>query len=378
MSKKVPRFLICNGNPNSNLTHGGLPYNLLKTSKRYGFIDSGINLNYNKLRNSKFLWNLFQIFKYRSTGGFQWSDFYSNKLTKQILISSDDEANILSIFPFLPNYPWPKKWNVDFYIDATIIQIFNSYSLSGNLNKDYKDNILRREKISYMNAKNIICRSNWAAKSLINDYEINKNKIHIVPGGANLDLKKINNKSLFSLPKRPSKINPVVLGFLGVDWVRKGGGFLTSLAEIFSKNNIPMEIRVVGPKKNNIRFHPSLKYIGFLDKSKNLDSFVKEVRSWHYGTLFSKAEAYGISNRECLLLGVPVICHDIGGISSTLPKSNFGKIFNSNPNPKDVYKWILDSFNPYDKYIDLRKKLLEKQNEFTWDKSVKNLSEILE
>ena len=89
---------------------------------------------------------------------------------------------------------------------------------------------------------------------------------------------------------------------------------------------VPLEIRVVGPKKNNLPNHSYLKYIGFIDKSLELEHFIKEVTSWHFGTLFSKAEAFGISNRECLLLGVPVICHDVGGISSTLPESDFGKL----------------------------------------------------
>ena len=118
-----------------------------------------------------------------------------------------------------------------------------------------------------------------------------------------IDLKKINNQSLYSLPKRPSRINPVILGFLGVDWDRKGGDFLNSLADIFSENNIPLEIRIVGPKKNNIPSNPSLKYIGYLDKSKNIDSFIRELRSWHYGTLFLKQKLLGflIGNVYCLV-----------------------------------------------------------------------------
>ena len=80
---------------------------------------------------------------------------------------------------------------------------------------------------------------------------------------------------------------------------------------------MPLEIRVVGPEEKKLPQHSSIKYVGFINKSLDLDNFIEEVKSWHFGTLFSKAEAFGISNRECLLLGVPVICHDVGGISST-------------------------------------------------------------
>ena len=44
------------------------------------------------------------------------------------------------------------------------------------------------------------------------------------------------------------------------------------------------------------------------------------IRSWHFGCLFSSAEAYGISNLECLRLGVPVLARRVGGIPDTVPE----------------------------------------------------------
>ena len=241
----------------------------------------------------------------------------------------------------------------------------------------YKDKVIKRERLNYFNAKNIICRSKAAKISLIKDYKINKKKISIVPGGANLDLRKIQREKLLNIPLDPKNNKPIILGFIGLDWNRKGGEFLIKLAEFFKKKEVPLEIRVVGPKKNNLPNHSCLKYIGFIDKSLELEHFIKEVTSWHFGTLFSKAEAFGISNRECLLLGVPVICHDVGGISSTLPESDFGKLFEANPNPSKVYEWIMNILTPYSKYILLRKKIFDNFDLFTWNYSVSCLKEIL-
>ena len=58
--------------------------------------------------------NISQLIKSGKYGGFQWSEFYSKKILKQINFSSGETINILSIYPFLPSYPWPRKWNVDF------------------------------------------------------------------------------------------------------------------------------------------------------------------------------------------------------------------------------------------------------------------------
>ena len=46
----------------------------------------------------------------------------------------------------------------------------------------YKEEIIYREKINYKNAKRIICRSNWAVRSLLNEYQINKEKIFFLRG----------------------------------------------------------------------------------------------------------------------------------------------------------------------------------------------------
>ena len=151
----------------------------------------------------------------------------------------------------------------------------------------------------YLRANKIICRSNWAIKSLIEDYQIEESKISFVPGGANLDINQIDRSKLLTFPAKPSRNNPIIVGFIGLDWERKGGNFLIKLADTFRENNIPFEIRVVGPKKNTLPSHKCLKYVGFIDKFSNLDLFIKELKSWHFGTLFSKAEAFGISNREC-------------------------------------------------------------------------------
>ena len=377
MKKLNNRYLICNGDANSYTTHGGLPYNFFKTAKQYGLIDKAISLDLQKLKYWKLIWNFIQFLKHGKPQGFQWSEFYSKKLIKQIKHLEDQELSILSIYPLLPSYPWPNKWSVDFYIDATILQILNEYRLSNLISNSYKSQIINREKLNYLRANRIICRSNWAINSLIKDYQIDKSKISFVPGGANLDITRIDRSELLSFPPKPSVENPIILGFIGLDWDRKGGNFLIKLADTFNENNIPFEIRVIGPKQNTLPKHPCLKYVGFIDKFLNLDLFIKELKSWHFGTLFSKAEAFGISNRECLILGVPVICHDIGGISSTLPKYNFGKMFEANPSSLVVYNWLMDIFNPYEKYISLRKKLFKQYKSFTWDKTITNLIKVL-
>ena len=53
-------------------------------------------------------------------------------------------------------------------------------------------------------------------------------------------------------------------------------------------------------------------------------------------------------------------------------------MFDANPSPLTVYNWIMDIFDPYEKYISLRKLLLKQYESFTWDRTVKNLIKVLQ
>ena len=106
-----------------------------------------------------------------------------------------------------------------------------------------------------------------------------------------------------------------------------------------------------------------------------MDKFINEIQSWHFGTLFSKSEAFGISNRECFLLGVPVICFDVGGIRSTFPDDdyNYGRIFEPKEKIEVMANWISETLKDYSSYIQLRKKIYKHNQEFKWETTVRKL-----
>ena len=375
--KSTPRYLLCCGDVNDISTHGGLPYNLLESSKDTHLLDTGISLKTRKLIPLKLLWNLRQLLIYRNYGGFQYSELFSKNIIRQSFLDKNIKLNILSIAPFLPHYKWSDNWSVDFYIDATNKQIFEDYKKGININNIYKNNIFHREKIAYKRARRIICRSQWAADSISNDYKIDSNKIFVVPGGANIDesiLGKLNSIQ----PLEPTIKNPLRLGFIGIDWERKGGPFLIKLAKELLLLNIPVEIRVIGPDPNYLPKLPFIKPLGFIDKKKDVIGFCNELMSWHFGTLFSEAEAFGISNRECLFLGVPVICHDVGGISSTVLNDSCGNLFKAYPKANSVADWIKLKIYPYTNYLELRSSLSKMRLEFSWKKSILQLKDILD
>lgn len=371
------RQLLCNGDATDPVTWSNTPYFLLQAGYKQGLLQGGLPLHPEQLRRQGRLWNLRQALTTGKAGGFQYSRMFTRALVAQARLPVDQPLALLSHFPLLPGHPWPTSWHVDYYIDATTQQVFDDYGGGEPLAPSYRRQVLERERQAYQQAGAVICMCQWAANSVLNDYSIDPAKVHVVPGGANLDESQLAQLPPAPLPPPPSAEQPLRLGFLGKEWHRKGGPFLLKLVEALQQRGLPTVIRAIGPDPAQLPAHPALQPLGFISKQRDTARFVAELRSWHFGTLFSEAEAFGISNRECLRLGVPVLAHAVGGIPSTLPDRGCGQLFAAHPSADAVADWIAARLSPYEGYLAWRAALAPRWREFTWDAAVEQLAAIL-
>ncbi len=377
------RQLLCCGDANNLATWSNIPWCLLQAGRRSGLLQGGLALQPERLRWRRRSWNLAQLLRRGQPGGYQYSREFGGALLAQAKLPSQVDMPVaqnlalLSHFPLLPPEPWPEAWRVDFYIDATTLQVFTNYGSGSRIAPAFQRQVVERERSAYQRSGAVICMAQWAADSVINDYRIDPAKVHVVPGGANLDEVHLAGLPVSHPPPPPSESEPLRLGFVGKDWSRKGGPFLLQLAEGLNRRGIPTVIRAIGPDPASLPVHPALQPLGFMNKQIETARFVEELRSWHFGTLFSSAEAFGISNRECLRLCVPLLAHAVGGIASTLPDAGCGQLFPAHPSPTTVADWIVARLSPYGGYLAWRSALAPRWREFTWDAAVERLGEIL-
>ena len=372
--------LLCCGDATDLATWSNIPFFLLQAGQSRGVLSSGLVLRPERLRWHRMLWNLQQWLRTGRPGGFQYSNWFLHSLWCQarLLPSSEGQpCRLLSHYPLLPPFPWPENCEVSFYIDATTRQVFDDYGAGFRIAPALKKAVLRREQLAYAAAKAVVTMSGWAAESVCRDYGIDPSRVHVVPGGANLDEQALAALPAASLPPAPSAQTPLRLGFLGKDWQRKGGPFVLALAEALQSFGIPAVVRAIGPSVADLPNHPLLQPLGFINKRTEMAAFTRELRSWHFGTLFSSTEAYGISNRECLRLGVPVLASSIGGIPSTFTGIGCGKLFAERVDVEDVVAWIQAQVSSYDRYLTMRQQLAAHSWDFTWDASALKLQEIL-
>lgn len=370
------RYLLCCGDATDAATWSGIPASLLAAGQRVGLLQGGLALQPGALAHRRRLWNLQQLLRHGRPGGFQYSQGFARALLAQQPLPAPPLA-LLSHMPLLPLHPWPAGCRVDFYLDATTRQVFDDYEVGRRLAPAYRRQVLARERQALQAAGAVVTMAPWAAASVINDCGVDPARVWVVPGGANLDEALLQAQPPGPPPPAPADEAPLRLGFLGKDWLRKGGPFLLQLAEALAVRGLPTRVRAVGPDPAVLPHHPCLDPVGFLDRRHHGPAFVAELRSWHFGTLFSRAEAFGIGNRECLRLGVPVLAHAVGGIPATLPDAGCGMLFPAHPTPTAVADWIVQRLTPYAAYLAWRRDLAARGAEFTWAVVAARLQELL-
>jgi glycosyltransferase involved in cell wall biosynthesis len=368
----MQRILTVIGDPNQINTWSNTPYFFLKASQKVGFLDTGLSLKPEKLKTQRLIWNFLQWVQSREKGGFQYTPTFLKQLFYQVQLSTDN-IEFISHFPLLPPRPWNNNWKVNYYIDATSKQVFEDYGLATRVGSKIREAAIKQEQENYLQAQRIFCMSRWAAKSVVEDYQISPSKVYVIPGGANLDEKAL--QATENTPNIILPLNPLRLGFIGKDWQRKGLPYLLQVAEVLDNRGIAVEVIVIGPASQGLPQHHLLKPVGFIDKSKDIQKFTKIVRSFHFGSLFSSAEAFGISNLECLRLGVPVIASHVGGIPDTVPKG-LGFLFAPDSPPKIVADVLEGFVNNPSSYYKLRQEIVSRAKEFTWQQTIANFIQV--
>jgi glycosyltransferase involved in cell wall biosynthesis len=367
----LKRVLAVVGDPNDINTWSNIPYFFLQAGQAAGFLHQGLPLQPQKLKVQRLLWNGWQQLTTGHHGGFQYSAPFRRQLFAQIPLDPGP-LEIISHFPLLPPRPWSPHWRVTYYLDATTCQVFGDYGLGNQVSPTMRQIALEQERLHYQQADRIVCMSPWAAYSVVTDYGIPAHKVHVIPGGANLDEAAL--PAIFP-PDTPPPLQPLRLGFVGKDWQRKGLPFLLCIADALRQRQIEVEVIVAGPPAQELPAHPALRSVGFIDKRHHLADYVALVQSFHFGCLFSEAEAFGISNLECLRLGIPVLAHRVGGIPATVP-DGLGHLFPLGTSPQVVADCLAAYLHRPETYQALRKRVAQQAPNASWQTTIQKFIQL--
>jgi glycosyltransferase involved in cell wall biosynthesis len=265
------------------------------------------------------------------------------------------------------------------WADAVFADIIDFYPEFSNMAKNTIKNGHKMEKAILDKCAHIVYSSEWAARGAMENYGIPREKIDVIPYGANIDINW--NYSTVKEIIESKKSNHCKLLFVGVDWQRKGGNKAIEVANILHSKGIPTELHLLGSKPDDNRNLPSyVKAHGFVSKeTKAGKQLIHElIHSSHFLILPTMADCTPIVFAEFNSYGIPCLTTKVGGIPTVIKDGKNGKLFDRDAPAEDYADYIKSLF---DNYQDYKKLAYSSYKEYTerlnWQKSGEKMMEVL-
>ena len=269
------------------------------------------------------------------------NSFLYYKLINKKLIETVDVLFVPFIYSITIASHLKAKKPIIYLNDATYKLMIDYNLLYFNLFRSNINQGLKIEKKAMDKSAAIVLSSDWARKSVINDYLQPEEKVHVIEFGANIDDADI------IIPEEKSK-DTLHLLFSGVDWKGKGGDIAIAACEELNKMGINSIIHIVGITnlEQIIINLPFVDYIGFLDKNipGQYSLLINTIKKCHCLLLPTQAEAAGIVFAECSAYGLPSFSYQTGGVGNYVIDGQNGYLLPLSATAKDFAKKISECY----------------------------------
>jgi glycosyltransferase involved in cell wall biosynthesis len=226
---------------------------------------------------------------------------------------------------------------VAFWTDATFAGMVDYYAEFSDLPACTIREGMAAEQSALSLCTLAIYASEWAAKTAVDNYDVDPAKVRVVSFGANLTEAPTRVEVEQMVAARSRERCTMLL--LGVDWARKGGDFATAVVRELNKAGLPTELRVAGvePPAEALA-STNVTALGFISKSTRAgrDRWTQLLGDAHFLIVPSRAECFGAVFAEAGAFGVPCLATDVGGIGSAVLNDVNGRRFDLDA---DVTVW---------------------------------------
>lgn len=239
---------------------------------------------------------------------------------------------------------------VYYVLDRTIGGAVNYHTILSDLWKFSLAQSVEVDKKAMQEAKGLLFSSEWAAEHAEKIYGIKKEKIYIVPFGANLD----------ALPERAAALMEKDLSvckllLVGTYWKNKGADIACNTLEILKRNGLKASLTIVGCTPEQEINDADITIIPFLNK--NTSEGAKELQrlylSHHFFILPTRFDCTPIVYCEASAFGLPVISSDTGGVRGHITEGRNGFLIDYNDRGALYAEKIMQVFNDKTVYRNL-------------------------
>ena len=255
--------------------------------------------------------------------------------------------------------------------DSTLTQLIDYYPGLSSLLDVSKSELEYIEQRAIRRAKLLIYSSHWAAQSAIQDYNAPRDKVEVVPFGANFPV---------VLPKE--QILPHIrtaqcrLLFVGVEWGRKGGEIAFETLIELNRLGVDARLTICGCIPPPEFSSDKMTVIPYLDKNNEveLNQLLQLYKESDFFLLPTRAECAAIAFCEASSFGIPSFTTDTGGIADFVENGVNGYRLSLTARGKDFASAIKKVFDDELLYQELclssRNLYEQKLNWEAWGKHV--------
>jgi glycosyltransferase involved in cell wall biosynthesis len=265
------------------------------------------------------------------------------------------------------------------WTDCTFAGMIDFYQDFSNLCSETKGYGMEIEQAALEQCTLAIYSSQWAADTAVKYYQVDRQKIRVVPFGANLECNRTENDIKKLIKAKPKNLCKLL--FLGVDWQRKGGDTAVKVAQALNDIGIATELTIVGCQPQLKETLPDfIKVMGRISKATTAGKQLidKLIGESHFLILPTRADCSPMVYSEANSFGVPCLATHVGGASSIISSGKNGQIFAQDASISEYCHFITDIFTNYAKYELLAvNSYHEYQSRLNWNTSAATVRDLL-
>ena len=265
------------------------------------------------------------------------------------------------------------------YIDGTLGEYFGNYrdfDAAAQIDDTSLGQALDVERDGYAVSRKVLVMSTRTASHIVQHYGVTKEKICLIPPGANIPERRLETFDRELERRRPSGGTPLVVGFIGLYPERKGLPTIAEAVRLMRRAGYDIRLHVIGKCPVEIAHQDGVTYFGLIDKRVNIERFIEIVRNVDIGCMLSRAELTGIALLEFLRLGVPIIATDVGGVPDIVGLGA-GALVSPEISPDELAQLFARMIDEPERLLTLREAAWHRRHNASWRRVVRELKDVL-
>ena len=268
------------------------------------------------------------------------------------------------------------------WVDSTFAGAVDFIPCGKSISERHKTQYHKMEQQALDKVRFAVFRSEWAASTALDNYNVDAAKIRVVPTGANLEVRVGRTEADIAamIDARPK--DRLKMLFVAGEWYNKRGDLAVNVAGVLNDRGLDTTLDIVGPvpESTAANLPEFVTHHGAIDKSVpgGLERIKGLFAGSHVLIMPSYAECQGIQYCEASAFGVPSLGTNVGGVSSVVTDGVNGKLFDRDA-PAEQYALYLESlFRDRDRYDRLcRSSFQEYVKRLNWETSVGHVLDLM-